>query len=67
MGKRTAAFRVSVQKPERKRPLGRPKCKLEYNIKMDLQEFRKGCMDWIDLAEHINTIMNLGFQKVRGS
>ena len=63
MGKRTTAYRVSVQKPEGKRPLGRPKSKLEDNIKMDPQEFRMGCMDWIDLAQHINTVMNPGGSK----
>jgi hypothetical protein len=62
MGK-TAAYRLLVQKPEGKRPLGRPKSKLEDNIKMDLQEFRMGCMDWIDLAQHINTAMNLRVPK----
>jgi hypothetical protein len=30
-----------VRKPEGKRPLGRPRCRLEDNIKMDLQEV--GC------------------------
>jgi hypothetical protein len=60
MGKRTAAYRVSVQKPEGKRPLGRPRRKLEDNIKM---EFRTGCMDWIDLAQHMNTVMNLEVPK----
>jgi hypothetical protein len=35
--KRTA-YRVLVGKPEGKRPLGRPRHKWEYNIKMDLRE-----------------------------
>jgi hypothetical protein len=30
--------RVLVGKPEVKRPLGRPKCRWEDNIKMDLQK-----------------------------
>ena len=30
--------KVSVGKPEGKRPLGRPKCRWEDNIKMDLEE-----------------------------
>jgi hypothetical protein len=30
--------RVLVGKPERKRPLGIPRCRREDNIKMDLQE-----------------------------
>jgi hypothetical protein len=36
---------------------------LEDNIKIDLQEFRRGCMEWIDLAQHVNIVMNLGVPK----
>jgi hypothetical protein len=32
------AYRVLVGKPERKRPLGRPRLRWEDDIKMDLQE-----------------------------
>jgi hypothetical protein len=35
--------RVLVGKPEGKRPLGRPRCRWEDNIRMDLQEV--GCGD----------------------
>ena len=44
-------YRVLVGKPERRRPLGRPRGRWEDNIKMDLQEV--GCvgMDWIELAQ----------------
>jgi len=38
-------------KPEGKRQLGRPRCRWEDNIKMDLQEVRCRVMDWIDLAQ----------------
>jgi hypothetical protein len=31
-------YRVLVGKPEGKRPLGRPRCRWEDNIKMDVQE-----------------------------
>jgi hypothetical protein len=31
-------IQVLVGKPEGKRPFGRPRCRLEGNIKMDLQE-----------------------------
>jgi len=43
--------RILVGKPEGKRPLGRPRRRLENNIKMYLQEV--GCvdMDWIELAQ----------------
>jgi len=30
---------------------------------MDLWEFRMGYMNWIDLAEHINKVKNLGVPK----
>jgi hypothetical protein len=43
--------RVLVGKPEGKRPLGRPRRRLEDNIKMDLQEVGGGCGDWMELAQ----------------
>jgi len=42
---------VLVGKPEGKRPLGRPRCRWEDNIKMDLQGVGCGGMDWIELAQ----------------
>ena len=38
MGERRGVYRILVGKPEGKRPLGRPRCRWEDNIKMDLQE-----------------------------
>ena len=38
MGQRRDIYRVLVGKPERKRPLGRPRCRWEDNIKIDLQD-----------------------------
>ena len=59
-------YRVLVGKPERKRPLGRPRHSWEDNIKMDLQEVGCGGMDWIELAQDrdrwralVNAVMNL--------
>jgi hypothetical protein len=56
-----------VEKPEGKRPLGRPRRRWEDDIKMDLREIGWGGMDWIDLAQDrdqwralVNTVMNLG-------
>jgi len=40
-----------VGETEGKRPLGRPKRKLEDNIKMDLQEVGCAGVDWIELAQ----------------
>jgi hypothetical protein len=39
-----------MEKPERKRPLGRPRRSWEDNIKMDLQEVGCGVMDCIELV-----------------
>jgi hypothetical protein len=57
---------VFVGKPERKRPLGRPRRRWKDNIKMDLQEVECGSMDWMGLAQDrdrwralVNTVMNL--------
>jgi hypothetical protein len=43
--------RILVGKPEGKRPLGRPRCSLVDNIKIDLREIGSGGMEWIDLAQ----------------
>jgi hypothetical protein len=42
MGERRDVYRVLVGKPGRKRSLGRPRCRWEDNIKMDLEEVRCG-------------------------
>ena len=42
---------VLVEIPEGKRPLGRPMCRWEDNIKMGLQEIGCGFMELIDLAQ----------------
>jgi hypothetical protein len=51
MGEDRVVHRVLVGKPEGKRPLGRPRCILEDNIKMDLQEIGGGRGDWIELPQ----------------
>jgi hypothetical protein len=35
-GERRSVYRILVGKPEGKRPLGRPRCRWEDNIKLDL-------------------------------
>jgi hypothetical protein len=35
-GERRSVYRILVGKPEGRRPLGRPRCKWEDNIKFDL-------------------------------
>jgi hypothetical protein len=54
MGEGRGVYKVLVGKPEGKRPMGRPRCKWEDNIKMDLHEV--GCVgiDWIGLAQDRN-------------
>jgi hypothetical protein len=66
MGEGRGMYRVLVGKPEGKRPLGRPRCRWEDNIKMDLQDVRCGFMDWIELTQDrdrwwasVNAVMNL--------
>ena len=65
--------RVQIGKPEGKRPLGRPRRRWEYNIKMDLQEVGGSCGDWMELAQDrdrwralVSTVRNLRVPKMRG-
>jgi hypothetical protein len=66
MGERRVVYKVLVGKPERKRPLRRPRRRWENNIKMDLQEVGCEGMDWIDVAEDrdrwrplVNAVMDI--------
>ena len=47
--------------------MGRPRCRWEDNIKMDLEEVVRGCRDWMELGEDrdrwwalVSTVMNFG-------
>jgi hypothetical protein len=44
-------YRILVEKPEGKRPLGRPRPRWVENIKTDLRKIVWGGMDWNDLAQ----------------
>jgi hypothetical protein len=43
-GERRGVYSVLVGKPEGKKPLRRPRCRWEDNIKMDLQDVRCGAL-----------------------
>jgi hypothetical protein len=66
MGETKNAYRILVGKPERMRPLGRPRRRWMDNIKMHLGEIGWDGMDWINLAQDkgqwrtlMNTVINL--------
>jgi hypothetical protein len=66
MGEGRGVYRFLVGRPEEKRPLGRPRCRWEDNIKMDLREMGIDGANWIRLAQDrvrwwdfVNTVMNL--------
>jgi hypothetical protein len=67
MGEMRNAYTILVGKPVKKRPLGRPRCKWDDNIRTDLREAGLEGADWKHLAhdrDHwwavVNTVMNLG-------
>jgi len=66
MGEGRGGYRVFVGKPERRRPLGRPRRRWEDNIKLDLREVECGCVDWMELPQDrdrwralVSAVMNL--------
>ena len=66
MGESRGIYRVLVVKFKGKSPLGRPRSRWDYNIKMHLQEVGRVKIDWIELAQEwdrwrtlVNAVMNL--------
>jgi hypothetical protein len=62
------AYKILVEKPEWKRPLGRPRHRWEDNIKMVFREIWYEDVDWIHLDQCrdrwralVNTAINLKF------
>jgi hypothetical protein len=51
MGKMRNAYKILVGEPERKVPLGRPRCRREDNIRMDLREVGWECVVWMLIAQ----------------
>jgi len=49
-GEERGVYRLLMETPGGKRPLGRPRRRWVDNIRMDLQEMGCGYMDWIGLA-----------------
>jgi hypothetical protein len=65
-GEKRNTYRLSVGKPEGRRPLGTPRRRWVYNIKMDLGEMGWDDVDWIGLAQNryeiralLSAVMNL--------
>jgi hypothetical protein len=66
MGEKRNSNRLLVGKPERKRPLGRPRRRWVDNIRMALGEVGWGDIEWIGLAQDgnrwralVNSVLNL--------
>jgi hypothetical protein len=64
-GPKWNAYRISVGKPDEKRPVGKPRHRWVDNIKLDLKGIGWGGVDWIELAQDrdrwralVNTVMN---------
>jgi hypothetical protein len=51
MGEGRKVYKVLARRPEGKGPLGRPRCRWEDGIKMDLQVWSRGRVEWIHLAQ----------------
>jgi hypothetical protein len=48
-------YRILVGKCEGKRSLGRPRCRWEYNTRIDLREMKWEGVDWINLTRDKNS------------
>jgi hypothetical protein len=54
-GENSNVNRFLVGKPDGKRPLGRPRCRWEDNIKMDVREIGRHGIGWFHLAQDRET------------
>ena len=46
-----SAFEIFTGTPTGKEPLGRPRCRLEDNIRMNFKEIGISTRNWVDLAQ----------------
>jgi hypothetical protein len=46
-------YKIFFEKPERKRPLGRPRLGWENSIKVDLMKIYLEDVDWINLVQYV--------------
>jgi hypothetical protein len=53
MGEMRNAYRILVVKTERKRPLRRPRCRWEDNIRIDVREIEWEIVNWIHLTQDL--------------
>jgi hypothetical protein len=58
-------YKILVGKPEGKKPIRRPRCRWEHNIKINLKTTGLDGMDWIHVAQDgdqwqdlVNMVMN---------
>jgi hypothetical protein len=49
---RANAYRLLAEKTEGKKPLGRPRRRWKYNIRMDLRKTGREVVDWIHLTQN---------------
>ena len=49
-----SALKILTGKPTGKIPLGRPRCRWEDNIRMDLEEIGINARNWVDSAQNRN-------------
>jgi hypothetical protein len=54
MGEVKNAYNILVGKIEGRRPLGRPRCRWENNIRVDLREIVWEVVDWMHLVQYMN-------------
>ena len=59
-----SAFKIVTGTPAGKRPLGRPRRRLEDNIRMDFKEIGINTRNWVDSAEDVNAALNLRVQTI---